>query len=133
MLTIDIVTPTKKLVEGLKADSIKLPGVKGQLEILTNHADLLTLLEPGVVSFVQDGRERKFAVSFGFAEVKNNKVTVMGETVEDSTQIDIPRAKAAQKKAEEALQNVLSEEHFKKHQLKLERAIIRQHIGSGQA
>lgn len=130
MLTIDIVTPTRKLAEGAKADSIKLPGYYGQLEILTNHADMLTLLSTGVLSFVQDGKERKFHVSYGFAEVKSNKVIVMGETVEESSGIDVPRAKVAQKKAEEALQNVLSDEHFKKHQLKLERAIIRQHIGS---
>lgn len=130
MITVDIVTPTKKLVEGAKAISVKLPGVKGQLEILENHTDLLTLLSTGVASFTFDGRERKFSVSFGFAEVKNNKVTIMGETVEESKDIDVARAKVAQKKAEEALQNVLSDEHFKKHQLKLERAIIRQHIGN---
>lgn len=130
MITVDIVTPTKKLVEGATADSVKLPGFKGQLEILPNHTDLLTLLSTGVVSFVSDGKERKFALSFGFAEVKNNKVTVMGETVEESKDIDTARAKAAQKKAEKALENVLSEEDFKKHQLKLERAIIRQHINS---
>ena len=128
-MTVDIVTPTKKLVEGAKADSVKLPGVKGQLEILPNHTDLLTLLSTGIASFVSDGVERKFAVSSGFAEVKNNKVTVMGETVEESKDIDVARAKTAQKRAEEALQNVLSDEHFKKSQLKLERAIIRQHIG----
>lgn len=128
MITIDIVTPSRKIVEGAKASAVKMPGAKGQLEILPGHTDLLTLLTTGPLVFVHDGKERKFAVSYGFAEVKNDKVLVFAETVEESTEIDKARAEAAQKRAEQALLGVLAEEEFKKHQLKLERSIIRQHI-----
>ncbi|MFM8312904.1 MAG: ATP synthase F1 subunit epsilon [Deltaproteobacteria bacterium] len=128
MLKIDIVTPTRKLVDGAPADSVKLPGAKGELQVLDGHTDLLTLLSTGPLVFVKDGKERKFSVSYGFAEIRNNKVLVLADTVEESKDIDKARAQAAQKRAEQALMGTLSESDFKKQQLKLERALVRQHI-----
>ncbi len=128
MLKIDIVTPTKKLVDGVAADSVRLPGTKGELEILDGHTDLLTLLTTGPMTFTKDGRERKFSISYGFAEIRNNKVLVLADTVEESSEIDKARAQAAQKRAEQALMGTLSDSDFKKQQLKLERAIVRQRI-----
>lgn len=131
MIRVDIVTPLKKLVEGAKTESVKIPGARGELEILPGHRELLTLLTTGPVSFIQDGKERKFAVSYGFAEVRNNRVLVLAETAEESTGVDKARAAAAKKRAEEKLvQGVMSEEEFKKEQLKLQRAILRQNISS---
>jgi len=131
VIRVDIVTPTKKLVEGAKADWVKFPGFKGELEILPGHRELLTMVSTGVLSFVQDGRERKFAVSHGFAEVRHDRVLVLAETAEESTGVDKARAQQARKRAEDKLvQGVLSEEEFKKHQMKLQRAIIRQTISS---
>lgn len=130
MLKIDIVTPTRKLVDGVSADSVKLPSSKGELQILEGHTELLTLLKTGPLTFVKDGKERKFSVTYGFAEIRNNKVLVLADTVEEATDIDKARAQAAQKRAEQALMGTLSESDFKKQQLKLERAIIRQHITS---
>jgi len=128
VITLDIATPTKKVVEGIKCDWVKIPGARGELQILPNHTDLLTILGTGLLSFMQDGRERKFAVSYGFAEVRKGRVLVLAETIEESTNIDKARAMAAKKKAEEALIGVLPEGTFNKHQLKLQRAIVRQNI-----
>ena len=109
---------------------MRIPGARGELQILPGHADLLTLLNAGLVSLSLDGKERKLFVSHGFAEVRADKVLIFGETVEETTDINRTRAQAAQKKAEQALLGVLTEPDFKKHQLKLERAIIRQHISN---
>ncbi len=128
MLKIDIVTPIKKLVDGASAESVKLPGTKGEIEILEGHTELLTLLKTGPLTFVKEGKERKFSVTYGFAEVRDNKVLVLADTVEESTEIDKTRAQSAQKKAEQALMGTLSESDFNKQQLKLERAIVRQRI-----
>jgi len=131
VIRVDIVTPTKKLVEGAKAEWIKVPGYKGELEILPGHRELLTLLTTGPLSLMQDGRERKFAISYGFAEIRHDRVLIMAETAEDAATLDKTRAAAARKRAEEKLvQGVLNEHEFKKHQLKLQRAIVRQNISS---
>ncbi|NBV50766.1 ATP synthase F1 subunit epsilon [bacterium] len=131
MIVIDLVTPTRKLVEGLKVDWVKIPGYRGELEVLPGHRDLLTLLSTGILVAHQGAKERKFAISYGFAEVRNNRVLIMAETAEESTDIDKARAQAAKKRAEEKLvQGVMTEPEFKKQQLKLQRAIIRQTISS---
>ena len=128
MITVDIVTPQTRLVEGASAFSVKVPAMVGATEILPGHTELLTLLETGVVTLQLDGRTRNFAISQGFAEIHNDRVLILVETAEESKDIDRERAKRAQKKAEEMLQSVLSDERFKKYQLKVQRAIVRQQI-----
>ena len=128
MIEIDITTPTKKLVEGAKTAGVKMPTPKGEIEVLPGHAEMITLLGTGVLSFTQDGVLKKFAVSYGFAEVRHDKVTVLAETAESHDDVDKPRAVKAQKKAEEALAGTLSEENFRKYQLKLQRAMVRQQV-----
>ena len=75
-----------------------------------------------------DGTERKFAISYGFAEIRHDKIIVLAETAEESTDIDKERASRAKKKAEELLTGVLTKEDFVKQERKLQRAIIRQQI-----
>lgn len=128
MIEIDIVTPSRKIVEGVKTLTVKLPAAKGEIEVLPGHTELLTMLTAGTVSFVQDGRERKFAMSYGFAEVRKDKILVLGETVEESKEIDRQRAIEAQQKAQERLSGALTQEEFRKHKAKLQRAIVRQNV-----
>lgn len=131
MIQLDIVIPTKKIIEATGVTDVRLPAVKGEIGILPGHTELLTILTAGVLAFKHDGRERKFAVSHGFAQLRKDKIIVLAETCEESTDIDIARAKVAQKKAEETLTGSLTEENFRKYQLKLQRAVIRQQVGRG--
>ena len=128
MIEVDIVTPTRKLVEGAKVSSLKIPAKRGEIQIFPGHTDLMSVLGTGPLSFVEDGRERKFAVSYGFLEVRHDKVLVLAETAEEATDIDLNRAKNAQKKAQDALTGVLTEDTFQKHQLKLQRSLVRQQV-----
>lgn len=130
-LEIDIVTPTKKLVEGAPASRVRLPASEGEIEVLPGHADLLALLSTGILEFpTADGAlSRRFAVSYGFVEVRGKRVVVLAETAEEDTGIDRARATKAKAKAEEALSGALSPEKFKKYQLKLQRALVRETLG----
>lgn len=127
-MIVDVVTPTRKLVQGATAESVVLPGAKGQLEVLPGHAELLTLLDTGILALRSAGGVRQFVVSHGFAEIRDEKVTVLAETAEESHEIDPERARRAQQKAEQELQSSLSKEHFRKYELKLQRAVLRQQI-----
>ena len=128
MLEVDIVTPTRRLVVGAHTPAAYIPGAKGMLKILPGHADLLTTLGAGILSFAQDGVEKKYAVSYGFAEVKNNKVTVLAETCEPAEEIDVERAQKAEQNAKDHLSGNLTQEDFRKYQLKVQRALIRQQV-----
>ncbi len=144
MIEVDIVTPTRKLVEGARTTALRMPGAKGELLVLPGHTDMLTMLGTGVLSLVLDGTERKFAVSYGFAEIRKDKVLVLAETCEEGKDIDVARAKKAQKAAQDVLSgaldirqgagpgqadNVLTREHFRKYELKVQRSIVRQQAG----
>jgi F-type H+-transporting ATPase subunit epsilon len=129
-MIVDIVTPLRNVVVGVEVNSLKLPAIDGEIQILSAHTELLTILGTGPLSFVQDGRERVFAVSYGFAEVRKDKILVLAESAEEAKEIDRERAKVAEKRAQEALLGTLSTSDFKKHSLKLQRALVRQQVAS---
>ena len=125
MIHVDVVTPTRKLVEGAKVSELRLPSSEGELQVLPGHTELLTLLGTGILAFNQGGKERKFSVSLGFAEVRDDRVLVLAETCEESTDIDRERAETAKNNAEGELTGVLTPERFRKYELKLQRAVTR--------
>lgn len=125
MIELDVVTPSRRVVVGAHVASVKLPASDGEVQILPGHTELITLLGPGILEFAEDGGTRKFAISYGFAEVRKNRVTVLAEAVEESKDIDKGRAKDALKRAEQAMSGALSQEEFRKQELKLQRALVR--------
>jgi F-type H+-transporting ATPase subunit epsilon len=78
-MNVEILTPEKKL---FSADvyGIQLPGISGKFEILEKHAPLVSALGKGTVKVLTDKNNTvKFEITGGFAEVMNNKVTVLAE------------------------------------------------------
>lgn len=128
-LFLDVVTPTRKLLEGVVVPWVKVPGACGELEVLPGHVDLMTVLGTGELSFPTDGGGiRHFAVSYGFAEVQGDRVMVLAETCEEASAIDRSRAAKAETKAKQQLTGALTPDQFNKYQLKLQRAVLRQRI-----
>ena len=130
VLKLSILSPERRLVEGIEVDEVTLPGSEGQIQLLPGHAPMIGTLETGIFKCHSHGKEVTAGViSTGFFHVKSDTVVVMAETLELKGEIDLERARRAQKKAEETLQGAaLDEQQFNKYQLKLQRAIIRQQI-----
>ena len=97
-----VVTPERKVVE-TEADEVELPGSEGYLGILPGHTALITLLKTGVLSFRRGGRSQAFAVSSGFAEIVNDRVSVLADLAEGSGEIDTAAAERERAKAEEEM------------------------------
>jgi F-type H+-transporting ATPase subunit epsilon len=128
-LSLSILTPERRLVEKLSIDEVTLPGSEGQIQILPGHAAMIGTLETGVFSYLGSGKSAVGVISSGFFEVKDDEVSVMAETLELKSEIDVSRAKKAEQLAQDALNGASLDEHqFKKYQLKLQRALIRQQI-----
>ncbi len=97
---IEVVTPRRIVFQG-EALAVTLPGVVSPFQVLVNHAPLLTELEVGDLKIVDEKEhEHHFATSGGFAEVKNNVLTVIAETVESAEEIDVHRAERSRSRAE---------------------------------
>lgn len=99
---LEIVTPERLLVS-TAVEEIEIPGKTGYLGILPGHAPLITEMAAGEIAYRAEGRIKRVAVAWGFAEVLPNKVTILVETAEKAEEIDVPRAQAAKQKAEEEL------------------------------
>src|SRR6476661_3216568 len=98
-LTLQIITPERVVYEDGGVDSVTLPGSEGQLTVLPRHAPLMTALQPGELVVRKSGDEVEIALSGGFLEVRNDKVTVLADTAERSEEIDAARAEEAKQRA----------------------------------
>jgi len=78
-------------------------GVEGQLGILPHHAPLMTMLKPGDLLIKKDDEEYYLAISGGFLEVRPDKVIILADACERAEEIDVERAEAARRRAEEIL------------------------------
>jgi len=101
-MRLEIVTAERK-VYSEDVNVLVAPGIDGELGILPNHAPLLTVLMPGEIRIVKGGEESFMAVSGGFLEVMANKVTILADTAERAEEIDMQRAEAALKSAQEGI------------------------------
>ena len=97
-----IVTPERPVVDAA-ADEVELPGAEGYLGVLPGHTPLITLLKTGVLSFKQGGRSQAFAVSSGFAEIADDKVSVLADSAEERGDIDASAAERDLAKAQEEM------------------------------
>ncbi len=101
-LQLDIVT-AERLMYSEEVQSVVAPGTAGELGILPSHAPLLTSLAPGELRVTRDGDQTAIVVSGGFLEVIGGHVTVLADTAEQADDIDVERAEAALKRAEEGV------------------------------
>ena len=106
----EIVSQDRTVFQG-DVDIVVLPGAAGEMGILPHHAPVLAILKDGVIKVRRDGKEDLFTVAGGMAEVQPDIVTVLADAAENIEDIDIIRAKAAKKRAEEALTNLKPEDH----------------------
>ena len=99
---LEIVTPEKKVVD-VAATEAQIPGKNGYVGVLPGHAPLITELAVGEVTYRAGADEQRLAVAWGFAEVLPDKVTILAETAERPSEIDVDRARKAKERAEQLL------------------------------
>jgi F-type H+-transporting ATPase subunit epsilon len=131
MFKLSVVTPEKTVLEQ-DVTSIVAPGAMGYLGILTDHAPLITPLIAGKLE-VKDvlGKESIFFISGGFLEVSKNIATILADAMEKPQDIDIMRAKAAEKRARERLAHRSEKDvDAARAEAALRRAIWRQKLGA---
>jgi F-type H+-transporting ATPase subunit epsilon len=124
---LEVVTP-EKIVISEEARIVASPGSLGEFGVLAGHTPFLTTLKTGILRYTDAaGQERYVFVSGGFAEALPDKVTVLAESAERRSEIDLERAKEAQARAEKRLAEDRSREDidFARAKAALDRAIVR--------
>jgi F-type H+-transporting ATPase subunit epsilon len=122
-LLLEIVTP-QGLVFSEEVDEVTSTGSEGEFGVLPGHVPFVTTLKIGMLSAKKGNQSFFFFANWGYAEVGPEKVLVLSDSAERSEDIDVERAKAAMKRAEERLRKA-EEVDFARAESSLERAVTR--------
>lgn len=95
MFKLTIMTPERRLLINQEVDEVTVPGFKGQLNILSGHAPLITKLESGIIKWKLVGSEiqTKAVVSWGYCQVSSEGVNVLANLVDTTEEIDLVATK----------------------------------------
>ncbi len=128
-LQLEIVTPDR-LVVNEQVEEVEIPGKSGYLEALPQHAPLITELAPGELTYKRGGTVNRLAVSWGFAEVLPDKVTILAQTAERPEEINVQRAQEAKQKAQEQLEHPKPDTDYDAALAALQRAEVRLQVAA---
>lgn len=123
-LFLEIVTPEGVLVSQ-EVDMVVAPGSEGEFGVLPGHMNFLSGVVPGELRFYHGGSSEYIAVSSGFAEVSNNRVSIITDTAEKACDIDFERACSARDRARERMEKEKDPADFILAEIALKRAISR--------
>jgi F-type H+-transporting ATPase subunit epsilon len=126
-LRLEFVTPERAIAHD-EVDEVQLPGEAGLFGVLPGHTPMLAALKVGEMWY-RKGSEKVYGfIGFGFAEVLPDRVTILANIAEKAEDIDLQRAEAAKRRAEERLAQVsrgASEMDYERARIALLRAITR--------
>src|SRR5689334_2720875 len=128
-LQLQVVSADRSLVNET-VDEVEIPGSDGYFGVLPGHTPLLTVLGAGELWYRQDQQRQYLAIAFGFAEIQPDRVTILAEIAERSDQIDIARAEAAKKRAEERLASPVADMDFERARIALLKSLIRLQVAT---
>jgi F-type H+-transporting ATPase subunit epsilon len=131
MLRLEIVTPEKKVVDET-VDAVTVAGANGEIGLLPQHAPLISVLKPGVLSYTRGGATERLVVAGGFVEVSSDKVSVLADVAESAGEINVESARAEREAAEKTLGAWSgSEANFEVERERLELAQSRLQLAAG--
>ena len=120
---LEIITP-HGLIVGKEVDEVVCSGSEGEFGVLPGHVPFFTTLKVGMLSYKKGSASQFVFVNWGYAEVGPDKVMILADSAEKSDAIDLERAQAAMKRAEERLRKE-AEVDFARASSSLERAVTR--------
>ena len=128
-IQLQVVAADRSLVNE-RVDEVEIPGADGYFGVLPGHTPLLGLLGAGELWYRKGADKRYLSIAFGFAEVQPDRVTVLAQIAEHAEEIDIARAEAAKKRAEERMTAPTTEMDFERARIALLKSLIRLQVAS---
>ena len=123
-LQLHIVSAERSLVSET-VDEVEIPGSEGYFGVLPGHTPLLAALGTGELWYRKGTEKHYLSIAFGFAEVQPDRVTLLVQTAEHANEIDLARAEAAKKRAEERLARPSVDMDAERARIALLKALIR--------
>ena len=119
-----IITPDRVFYEGT-ADMIEFNTTEGEIGVLPGHIPMTVIIKPGVLTITEKDEVKEAALHSGFVEILPDRMTILAEVVEWPGEIDLERAEAAKRRAEERIKSHTPETDMARAETALMRAIAR--------
>ena len=120
-----IIASDKVFYEG-RCHNLIIPAPDGEVGLLPHHENMVIAIEVGIARMeVEAGKWNEIAVGTGFAEIVNNRVTLLVDTAEKPEDIDVRRAQEQKERAEEQMRQKRSIQQYYHTQASLARAMNR--------
>lgn len=123
-LTLEVLSFDGQILKEKSIEMVTIETIMGPINILKDHAPLMTALDIGVLSYIKKGQEDSFVAlgMNGFAEIYDNHISVIVNTAEKQEDIDVVRARRAKEKLEEDIRSGRAD---LKAEIALKRAVTR--------
>lgn len=128
-LQLEIVTPDRALGRE-EVDEVYIPGSEGYFGVLPGHTPLLATMKVGEMWYRIGQVKHYLAIAGGFVEVLPDRVSVLAQIAERAEEIDIARAEAAKKRAEERIARPQAEMDFERVRIAMMKSLIRLQVAS---
>jgi F-type H+-transporting ATPase subunit epsilon len=128
-IQLQIVSADRSLVNET-VDEVEIPGFDGYFGVLPGHTPLLAVLAVGELWYRQGQEKHYLAIAFGFAEVLPDRVTILAQIAETAEEIDLARAEAAKKRAEERIARPAVEIDAERARISLLKSLIRLQVAT---
>src|SRR4026207_1554236 len=128
-IDLQIVTPDHPIVQE-QVDEVEIPGSEGYFGVLPGHTPLLATLKVGELWYRKGAEKFYLSIAFGFAEVLPDRVTILAELAERADEIDVARAEAAKRRAEERVAKPAPDVDFERARIALMKSLIRLQVAT---
>jgi F-type H+-transporting ATPase subunit epsilon len=128
-IQLQIVSADRSLVNE-QVDEVEIPGSDGYFGVLPGHTPLLAVLGMGELWYRQGQEKHYLSIAFGFAEVQPDRVTILAQIAEKADEIDVARAEAAKKRAEERMARSAVDMDFERARIAMMKALIRLQVAT---
>ena len=122
--TLKVITPDRVFYEE-EVSMVEFNTVEGEVGIYKQHIPMTMIISPGILTITQENETREAALHAGFAEVLQDKVTILAEIIEWPAEIDLKRAEEAKERAESRIREHAPGTDMKRAEMSLKRAVAR--------
>lgn len=122
-LLLEIITPEKVIFKD-EVDEVVVPTENGEITVLPNHINLLTQVNPGELIIKKGANQHYLAITGGFLEVSNNKISIIAEYAIKAQDIEVARAMEAKKRAEKVMSEKSTDNEVRIAQAEMIKAIL---------